>query len=767
MDAMHILHLEDDPHDAGWVHAMIARRWPESAIMRVDNRGDFEVALTGVRPDLILSDFSLPGFDGLSALILARKTYPKTPFIFLSGTIGEEVAVEALRNGATDYVLKDRSTRLIPAIERAIAEAREHAHRHEVEEALLQTQARFQQITENVADLIAVLDTEGRRLYNNPAYATVLGDPAKLLGTNSFADIHPGDRERVRKIFQETVQTGVGQRTEYRFLLKDGSVRFIESQGSVIRDNDGAVKNVLVVSRDVTERRNSEEQIREQASLLDQARDAIFVTGLDGRVSYWNAQAEALLGWRREEVMGKDVRALLFRDEDFECGEICEILRREGRWQGEIRPQTKQGAALVVESRWTMVRDDNGTPKSVLFINTDVTEQRRIEEQFLRAQRMESIGTLAGGIAHDLNNVLTPILVASQVLQTQKLSGENAEMLRTIEKSAIHGAALVKQVLLFARGADGERIPVQLRHLISDIARLLRETLPKTIEIRTRIDAELGLVKGDVTQLNQVLMNFAINARDAMPDGGVIEISARNKNVDTEFARRHPGFAPGRFVQVSVEDSGPGIPTEIVERIFDPFFTTKAPDKGTGLGLSTVLGIIKGHGGVVEVHNVPGKGACFDVFLPALEAKEPSGTSDSRSPVPRGNGEGVLVIDDEKIVRDVFASILKRSGYRVFTACDGQSGVTLYSKNHDEIALVIVDMMMPGLDGRAVIRLLRKVNAEVRTLVVSGMLENDRLSVDGEFADVELVRKPVMSDVLLGKVAEQLSARKADAGNAV
>jgi PAS domain S-box-containing protein len=757
MEPLNIIHLEDDPHDASWVHALIGKRWPDIRVQRVDGKDRFEEALDRGSPDLILSDFSMPGFDGLSALSIAQKRYPYTPFIFLSGTIGEEVAVEALRNGATDYVLKDRSIRLIPAIERALTEAREHARRREVERALHQSQAHFQQITENVADLIAVLDTEGRRIYNNPAYRTILGEPRSLRGTMSFDDIHPGDRERVRKVFQETVRTGVGQRTEYRFLLRDGTVRYIESQGSVIRDESGQVLNVLVVSRDVTERRKAEERIREQASLLDQARDAIFVTGLDGKVTYWNAQAEALLGWTRDEAMSRDVKSMLFPSGRFECQAICEKLRADGRWQGELRPQTKQGATLVVESRWTLVRDDNETPAAILFINTDVTEQRRIEGQFLRTQRMESIGTLAGGIAHDLNNVFTPILVASQVLQTQKLPGESAEMLRTIEMSAIHGAALVKQVLLFARGSEGERIPVQVRHLISDMVRLLRETLPKSIETRTNLEADLGMVKGDVTQLNQVLMNLAINARDAMPSGGVLEISAKNVIIDENFARQSPGLNPGPHVYIGVQDSGTGIPQAVLDRIFDPFFTTKPVGKGTGLGLSTVLGIIKGHSGLVQVRSEMGKGACFDVYLPALPSVEKPKTTDSRAPLPRGHGEGVLVIDDEEVIRNVFTTILKHHGYSAFPASSGKAGLALYQQHQREIALVIVDMMMPGMDGLSVIRELRKLNPQVRVIVVSGMMDNDQLVAGDEFSDVELIRKPAMSEILLGKVAEVLA----------
>lgn len=756
---MRVLHLEDDPHDAGWIHTLIKKRWPDTQIERVEGARDFEQALKKDPPDLILSDFSLPGFDGLSALTQARSRFPDTPFIFLSGTIGEEIAVEALKNGATDYVLKDRSIRLIAAIERALAEVADRSRRREVERRLFQSQAQFQKITENVADLIVVLDKEGRRVYNNPAYRSLLGDPEALRGTLSFDEIHPADRERMKRVFAETLRTGIGQRAEYRFLLKDGSVRYIESQGSVIRDQQGEVTNVLVVSRDVTERRKKDERIREQASLLDQARDAIFVTDLDGVVTYWNAQAEALLGWTRAEVVNHHVEPLLFPDGEFDRGPICKKLREEGRWQGELRPKTKQGGTLIVESRWTLVHGEDGQPTSVLFINTDVTEQRRVEAQFLRAQRMESIGTLAGGIAHDLNNVLTPILVAAQVLQANNRDPDSAELLRTIEKSAIHGAGLVKQVLLFARGSEGERIALQLKHLIAEMARLLRETLPKSIEVRTRIEAGLGAVIGDATQLNQVLMNLAINARDAMPQGGLLEISARNLPVDEAFASRHPGLKPGPHVCISVSDTGTGIPPEVIDRIFDPFFTLKPQGKGTGLGLSTVIGIVKGHGGVVWVRSELGKGTTFDVCLPAQPLEVRIASTDTPSTIVRGQGQGILIIDDEQVIRDVFLSILRHYGYRVHEASNGRQGVEFYARHRDEIDLVIVDVMMPGMDGIATIRELRKINPAVKALVVSGMLDNDRLDHNGDLRNVELLRKPVMAETLLGKVASLLSAR--------
>lgn len=755
---MVFIHLEDNPHDAELVESLIRREWPSARIERVDTRAAFEATLARLTPHLILSDFSLPSFDGLTALSLARVKTPDTPFIFLSGTIGEEVAVEALRNGAIDYVLKDRMGRLVPAIQRALAQSDEHRRRRRAEEELRDAQERYRQITENVADLIAVLDPQGRRIYNNPAYRTLLGDDVDLRGTDAFREVHPDDRDRVRQIFDETVKSGVGQRTEYRLVSRDGSIRFIESQGSVVRDAQG-VTNVLVVSRDVTERKVSEERIREQASLLDKARDAICVTDLNQRVTYWNASAEQLFGWSPAEVLGRNVQTLLFQQDGFRFPDAMKQLMADGRWEGELRPETKMGRSVIVESRWTLVTGADGAPKSILLINTDITERKRLEVQFLRAQRMESIGTLAGGIAHDLNNVLTPILVAAQVLQAHA-EKDDKTLLETIEKSALHGAALVKQVLLFARGAEGEHAPLQMRHLVTDMEKLLRETLPRSIEIRTRIERDLWLVKGDATQLNQVLMNLCINARDAMPNGGSIEVSARNFVPNDDFLQTHPELTRGPYVVVGVEDTGTGIPPELIERIWDPFFTTKEVGKGTGLGLSTVLGIVKGHKGIVNVVSHLNRGTRFDIYLPAVRNEQTAPAASTRSPLPRGNGEGILVIDDEPYIRDVVGSMLRYCGYRGFFAPNGMNGLETYQRSRDDIALVLVDMMMPGLDGTATMRLLREMNPAIKLVAMSGMLENAAFAAGSDLEGIELLRKPITAEALLTKIATVLARDK-------
>jgi PAS domain S-box-containing protein len=668
------------------------------------------------------------------------------------------VAVEALKNGAIDYVIKDRMSRLVPAVRRALAQAEELSRRRDAEEALRESQERFRQITENVADLIAVLSPDGKRVYNNPAYRAILGSPDALLGTNSFEEIHPDDRVRIRHMFDETVRTGLGRRAEYRFLLRDGTVRYIESQGSVIVDGHGKVANVLLVSRDVTDRKQAEERIREQASLLDKARDAICVADLDERITYWNASAEALFGWTASEALGKDVQTLFFQQDPVRYPETIKRFMADGQWMGELRMETKTGGVIIVESRWTLVSGARG-PRSILLINTDVTEKKKLEVQFLRAQRMESIGTLAGGIAHDLNNVLTPILVAAQVLQMSTRSDEDRQLLETIEKSAMHGASLIKQVLLFARGADGERTILQLRHLVVEMEKLLRETLPRSINIKTYFDREPWLVKGDATQLSQVLMNLCVNARDAMQGGGEIEISIRNATPAAQFFEAHPEAERGPYVVVTVADTGSGIPPEIIERIFDPFFTTKEIGKGTGLGLSTVLGIVKGHRGVLQVQSTVGKGTRFEIYLPAIPADDRPAPTHSRPPLPRGHGETILVIDDELYIREVIGSMLQYCGYQPIFAASGDDGVKIFQERHRDISLALVDMMMPGIDGVATIRMLREINAALPVIAVSGMLENEQINQIESSDRVELLRKPITAEALLTKIASVLPKR--------
>jgi PAS domain S-box-containing protein len=478
-----ILLLEDNSSDALLVRDTLESGGLRPLLHHVDSGPKFQEALRASRPDLIISDFSLPSYDGKAALSTAQTLAPGTPFIFYSGTIGEESAIEALKGGATDYVLKDKPKRLISAVERALREA--------------------------------------------------------------------AQREQQRE---------------------------------------------------------ADEQIVAQAQLLDLATDAIIVRDLEDRIQFWNQGAERLYGFSRSEVLGHKSTEFIPLASRQVFAEAKRTTVECGQWEGEMEHVARDGRPVLVMSRWTLVRNKSGELKRIMAINTDITEKRRLERQFLRAQRLETVGTLASGVAHDLNNILAPILMACEFLKDVQPTREAADMMEMAHKSAQRGAGVVNQLLTFVRGSDGKRTLVQPTPLLADIWNVLRKALPKSIATECEFEPGLLPIFADATQLHQVLMNLCINARDAMPNGGKLTVKARNCGDSS--------------ISIRVEDTGTGIPADILDNIFDPFFTTKEPGKGTGLGLSTVLGIVKSHGGKVKVESREGSGTAFEIILPVAPTTE-------------------------------------------------------------------------------------------------------------------------------------------------
>jgi signal transduction histidine kinase/CheY-like chemotaxis protein len=416
---------------------------------------------------------------------------------------------------------------------------------------------------------------------------------------------------------------------------------------------------------------------------------------------------------------------------------------------GDIQQIDKNGKILMIEGRWTLVRDETGKPESILAINTDITEKKKLEQQFLRAQRMESIGTLAGGIAHDLNNVLTPILMCVDILKMSRTEKQKEEMLDTIGKSARRGAEMISQVLSFARGVEGKQIKIQALHLIKDIEKIAQDTFPKNIRIESTISPDLWTIIGDPTQLHQILLNLCVNARDAMPEGGKLMIDAENIELDAQYAAMNIEAKAGPHVCIGIEDTGTGISQDIIDKIFDPFFTTKALGHGTGLGLSTSLAIVKSHGGFMRVYSEAGKGARFSIYLPAQTEASGPDLENTIAEFPRGRGETILVVDDEPSIRQVTGQTLEAFGYRVITATDGAEAVATYATHRAEIAAVLMDMMMPIMDGPSAIQVLMKMNPEVKIIAVSGISLNGGIAkvVGGGVKD--FLPKPYTSEGLL------------------
>ncbi|MCX6902030.1 MAG: PAS domain S-box protein [Verrucomicrobia bacterium] len=600
--------------------------------------------------------------------------------------------------------------------------------RKRLEHDLATTAARFQTIVETEPECVKIVSSAGLLLDMNPAGLKML-DAESLAHAQSrplLDFIAPEHQAAFQGLFQRVMQ-GQSAMLEFVMVGFKGRRLWLESHAVPLPDPVTGGINLLSVTRDITERKRGEVKIREQAALLDQTNDAILVRTLDGLITFWNKGAEHLLGWTSQEMLGRNVKETQFAVVAPEKrAEIERQLLVQGYWAGEIDYLTKTGHTLIGMARTTLLRDAAGAPQSFLSLITDLTEQKKLEAQFLRAQRLEAVGTLAGGVAHDLNNILAPILMGAPMLRELPMPAEMASTLDAIESSAQRGTAIVRQLLTFSRGQTGQRIPLHLKHLLRDLHHIIRETFPKNITFTTSEAPDLWPLVADPTQLHQILLNLCLNARDAMPDGGTLVLTAANFQADDQFAAMTTDARPGPYMHLQVSDTGAGIPPEHLEKIFDPFFTTKEVGKGTGLGLATVQRVVSGHGGLVRVHSQMGKGTTFHIYLPA--APEAIAPTAPVSPTARltGHGELILVVDDECPIRRITQQTLARYGYRAVTAGDGTEAISLFAQHQTEVRAVLTDLMMPGLDGLALVKILARMAPRLPVVISTGLGRDPR-----------------------------------------
>lgn len=620
---------------------------------------------------------------------------------------------------------------------------------------------------------LAVLDSQGVILAVNEAWRrfeqeNALADPQADVGQNylGICDRVQGDGAGQARMAADGIRAVLsGQKPDFTLEdachSPDGERWFRLAVRPLIT---GRTKGAVLV-RDVTMQRQAEAHVIERAALLDKAQDAIHVKDLEGRLVYWNQSSERVHGWKADEVLGRPAAEFLYVDA-VQFAEARQALLQKGDWTGEMAKWTKDGRRLIVRTSWTLVHDADGQPKAILSINTDVTDHKRLEAQFFRAQRLESLGTLAGGMAHDLNNVLAPMLLAIEALQTKVADPEDREFLELLEQSAQRGAAMVRQVLSFARGVEGRRVGVHPRELLHELEKILSTTFLKQIQIHLRVGRDTWSLVGDSTQLQQAMLNLCVNARDAMPAGGLLTLSAENVVVDEAHAAMHLDARPGPYVLFRVIDTGTGITPEIREKIFEPFFTTKEVGKGTGLGLSTTAAIVKSHGGFISVYSEIGKGTTFSVYFPAESEK--AAESDPVTELidlSTANGELVLVVDDEAAIRESTRRVLQGAGYRVLLAGDGSEALALYVQHRSEIAVVVTDLMMPILDGIATMRALRRLNPQVQIIAVTGLATKAQTVAASEAGANDFLAKPYTARPLLLTLQRVLRAQ-ANATNA-
>ena len=640
---------------------------------------------------------------------------------------------------------------------------------YRIRRQLLEREELFHLISENAADMIAVVDMEGKRLFNSLSYQRALGySPEELGASSAYEQIHPTDRERVKNAAEEAWRSGIGKTLDYRFRHKDGTWLVLESTSSVIRGADGQSGKLVIVNRDVTERKRAEEALRRSEadfrSVVEDAPYGICRASIEGRFLQANPALQKMLGYEPEQVLlSKNLATDIFRC-DGEYQRLTEILTRAEEIKDiEMEWKRQDGTPITVQCSGRRINDESGVPAYFEVFVQDVTEKRVLERQLRMAQKMEAIGRLSGGIAHDFNNLLGVIIGYGGVLR--KALGENNALrghALEIEKAGQRAASLTKQLLAFSRQQVLTLTVLDLNTLASDMERMLPRLLGEDIEVSLALDSELGRVKADQSQIEQVIMNLAVNARDAMPTGGKLKIQTANADLDQTYTRNHPGSKVGSYILLAVSDTGTGMDAEILAQIFEPFFTTKEPGKGTGLGLATVYGIVKRSNGYIWVDSKPGMGSTFQIYLPRYTGHAEEERRADPGERLRGS-ETILLVEDAEPLGKLARIFLETGGFRVSSAASGKEALEVAARYPGTFDLLLTDVVMPGMNGRVLAEQLLPRQPGMKVLYMSGYTDSFIAGHGVLEAGIHLLHKPFTEETLLRKVREVLDGGKKSA----
>jgi PAS domain S-box-containing protein len=657
-----------------------------------------------------------------------------------------------------EFMVEERTSQLRLANEQLSTEIVERKH---AEDALRESEEMLMAIL-STSPIGIALTKERRIEWANDAWSQMFGfeNEQDYLG-QSARMLYPSDEEyeRAGKMLYGGLEIGKVGDTDVKFKRKDGSLFDANVKIRLLDPLDPAKGAISSVS-DISFRKRAEEVQRRLATAIEQSVELVIITDASRNIQYVNPAFERISGYTREEVIGKNPK-LLGSDEHDKAfyKKMLDTIRGGEAWRGRIISQRKDGTLFSEDVTISPVRDGVGNIINYVDVGHDVSQEVALQSQLSQAQKMEAIGTLAGGVAHDFNNLLTVIMGFSELLLTEKDEQDPSYAdLQKINEAAQKGADLVKRLLAFSRKAEIKLRPLNLNYQIEQLQEMLNRVIPKMIAIELNLADGLSRVNADPTQMDQVLMNLAVNAKDAMPERGKLAIETSNVVLDEEYARTHLGVKPGAYVLLSLSDTGHGMDKETLSHIFEPFYTTKEAGKGTGLGLAMVYGIVKQHGGYITCYSEPGQGTTFKIYLPVLAGTGDQLETAAREATPRGGTETVLLVDDEEFVRDLGKQILERSGYAVLTADNGKEALSIYSKERDKISLVILDLIMPEMGGKQCLEELLKIDPQIRVLIASGFAENGRTKEAIETGARGFVGKPYNMKGMLQAVREVLDA---------
>jgi len=643
----------------------------------------------------------------------------------------------------------------------------QHLLIHRIRRELVEREELFHLISENAADMIAVVDMEGKRIYNSLSYQKVLGySPEELQASSAFEQIHPDDRDRVKEAAEQARRTGLGKTLQYRLRHKNGTWMVLESTSSVIRNAEGEPEKLVIVNRDITERKRAEEALqRSEAdfrSVVEDAPYGIYRASKTGQFLQVNPALQKMLGYDlREDLLRKDLATDIFRHAG-EYQRLTEYLTRTEEIKDiESEWKRQDGTPITVHCSGRCIADENGAPAYFEVFAEDVTEKRVLERQLRMAQKMEAIGRLSGGIAHDFNNLLGVIIGYSRVLK--KAVGPNTalhEHALEIEKAGERAASLTKQLLAFSRQQVLTPAVLNLNTLVTDMEKMLPRLLGEDVEVSLALDTGLGQVKADQSQIEQVIMNLAVNARDAMPMGGKLKIQTADVQLDQAYTRDHPGSKIGNYVMMAVTDTGTGMAAETLAHIFEPFFTTKERGKGTGLGLATVYGIVKQSDGYIAVDSAPGKGASFQIYLPRHEGQPVMDEQPAESDEKLRGSETILLVEDAEPLRKLAQTFLESGGFHVVSAESGEAALEVAARYGGLFDLLLTDVVMPGMNGRVLAERLLPRQPGMRVLYMSGYTDSFIAGHGVLESGTHLLHKPFTEEVLIRKVRGVLDGGK-------